>query len=303
MLRAVYPVPASAETQGATDRYIATWLQKQRREDLVVMTKVSGRSGITYLRDGGMSTCVDRKQIRESVEKSLRRLGIDEVDLLQVHWPDRYSANGARNTHTTLSALHLLSLNCLLSCVWCHQTAFGMRWFKKDKQYESVPIREQLEGLKEMVDEGKVRSVGLSNETPYGITRFSSLAEEHGLPSVASTQNAYNLLSRIQQEWSLPETLSYCNVGFLAYSPLAGGVLSNKYADGNMPAGSRFSLFSGYMSRYQRSMEAAHRYADVARKHGMSASELALKFWCAEAIRVFLIEGTALYVPLTVLSL
>lgn len=154
-----------------------------------------------------------------------------------------------------------------------------MRWYNKEKEYESVPIREQLEGLKEMYEEGKIRSIGLSNETPYGITRFATIAEEHNLPPIASTQNGYNLLSRIQQEWSLPEALSYCNVGFLAYSPLAGGMLSNKYADGAMPEGSRFTLFSSYMSRYQRSKEVAKLYADVAHKHGMTPSELALKFW------------------------
>lgn len=91
----MYPVPTSGETQGLTDKYIGTWLQKQRREDLVIMTKVSGRSGITYLRDNGETTDVTPKQIRESVEKSLLRLGIDEIDLLQIHWPARYSANGA----------------------------------------------------------------------------------------------------------------------------------------------------------------------------------------------------------------
>jgi len=260
----MYPVPTKAETQGRTDQYIASWLKSGvvKRDDVVIATKLCGYSPrIDWIRDGGKTPRVDAKNVKESVDESLKRLGIDTIDLLQIHWPHRYVGG-----------------------------LFGVQAYDpaNDRLDDDVPFEEQLRALKKVVDEGKVRYIGVSNETSWGVASFQMAAERHKLPKVQTIQNSYSLIVRSSYETDLAEVCAprNCNVSLLAYSPLAGGSLSGKYCDVDDPAtnpltkNARFSLFPGYMERFQKSraMEAARKYADLARRYGMTPSELALKF-------------------------
>ncbi|KXZ41733.1 hypothetical protein GPECTOR_301g817 [Gonium pectorale] len=253
----MYPVPVEAATQGRTDRYIGTWLKSglRKREEVVLATKVSGYSDRSpWVRNPPRTTRVNREQILESVDASLKRLQVDHVDLLQIHWPDRYVP------------------------------LFGSGAYDpKNERPDSVPFEEQLRALEEVVKAGKVRYIGVSNETSYGVSEFSRLAASAGLPKIQTIQNAYSLLVRVPFETDLAETCRRNNVSLLAYSPLAGGMLSAKYnklSDEQLRA-ARFNLFPGYMARYKQSLvqEAVGEYDKVAAKYGMTASELALA-WC-----------------------
>lgn len=249
----MYPVPTEAETQGRTDRYIGSWLKEQKREDIILATKVCGRSDrIDWVRNGGANPIVDRKNILESVEKSLERLQTDYIDLLQIHWPDRYVP------------------------------LFGDGPYDAKNEREAVSYEEQLETLAELVRQGKVRALGVSNETSWGVSEFARVSRELNIPAVCSIQNAYSLLCRVNFETDLAEVCSKrnANVGLLAYSPLAGGALSGKYMSGNVPEGARFTLFPGYMDRYNKSLAvtAIAAYSEVASKYEMSLTELALRF-------------------------
>lgn len=248
-----YPVPMNAETQGNTDRFISTWLKTMPRDKVIVATKLAGYSErSTYLRDSGKPVRVDEENITESVEKSLKRLGTDHIDLLQIHWPDRYVP------------------------------LFGDKLFDPKKVRESVPIVEQLQALKKVVDQGKVRYVGVSNETSWGVMEFTRLAKELNLPKIVSIQNSYSLLVRTQFEVDLVEVCvpQNCNVGLLVYSPLAGGSLTGKYLSSEASASGRFNLFPGYMARYNKSLarEAVSAYVEVAKKHNLTPVQLALGF-------------------------
>lgn len=252
----MYPVPPSQETQGKTDIYIGTWLKQQRREDVILATKVSGYGRQSYLREGGELPRVNEKNIVESVDKSLQRLGTDYIDLLQIHWPDRYVP------------------------------LFGAGVYdSKNEREGDVPFEEQLKALEKVIKEGKVRYVGVSNETSYGVMKFCQAAESCGLPKIVSIQNSYSLLVRGPFETDLVEVCAprQNNVSLLAYSPLAGGSLTGKYITGDEStlSKSRFNLFANYMQRYQQSLarEAVAAYVDVAKTHGLTPTQLALA-WC-----------------------
>eukprot|EP00850_Spirogloea_muscicola_P008588 SM000046S16369 [mRNA] locus=s46:207756:210588:+ [translate_table: standard] len=251
----MYPVPTARDTQGQTDRYISTWLRTMPRDKVIVASKVMGYStGMTYARDSGATVRVDAANIRESVDKSLARLGIDHIDLLQIHWPDRYVP------------------------------LFGEYDYDLGSVRESVPFVEQLRGLQDVIAQGKVRYVGVSNETPYGVMQFVRAAEEHGLPKIVSIQNSYSLLVRLRFEVDLNEVCAphHANVGLLAYSPLAGGALTGKYIDADSEAArnGRLNVFTGYMKRFKDSLaqEAVSKYVQVAQKHGLTPAQLALAF-------------------------
>ncbi|CAG9466509.1 unnamed protein product [Pedinophyceae sp. YPF-701] len=248
----MYPVPPTEDTQGRTDRYIATWLKDQARDKITLATKVSGYSDKAYLRDGADKTRVDRANILESVDKSLARLGTDYVDLLQIHWPDRYVP------------------------------LFGQAGYDPSQEREAVPFEEQLRALEEVVRAGKVRYIGVSNETTFGVCKFAELAAAHSLPKIVSIQNVYHLMARGAFETDLAEACapSNYNVGLLAYSPLAGGALSGKYLAADPPKDSRLNLFPGFMERYKAShaARATAKYVEVAQKHGVTPTELALAY-------------------------
>ncbi|KAJ8604893.1 hypothetical protein CTAYLR_004306 [Chrysophaeum taylorii] len=250
----MYPVPTEAATQGETDRTIAKWLEGRNREEVVLATKVCGASSrIDWVRSDGRTPRVTPADIEESVDASLERLGTDYVDLLQIHWPDRYVP------------------------------LFGSDSYDPSNEREAVPFDEQLRGLAKVIEAGKVRYVGVSNETPYGVCKFVEHAEREGLPRICSIQNSYSLIVRSDFENGLTEVCSprHCDVSLLAYSPLAGGILSGKYASDDPPQNARLNLFPGFMDRYlnSRAREAVDEYAALANQYGLSPAQLALK-WC-----------------------
>lgn len=244
----MYAVPPTAETYGTTEQIVGRWLKRQPRDRVVVATKATGPGrALSWIRGGPDG--FDAVNLRAALEGSLRRLQTDYVDLYQLHWP-------ARN-----------------------QPMFGQWQFDPDKERVATSIRETLEALATFVKEGKVRHVGVSNEHPWGVMQFVQLAEAHGLPRVASIQNAYNLLNRVY-DGGLAEVCYRERVGLLAYSPLAFGLLSGKYLD-NPQARGRVNDFPGFAQRYTKPNvpPAVAAYATLARQHGLSPAQLALA-WC-----------------------
>ena len=247
----MYAVPAKAETFGATETIIGNWFAKNpgAREKLVVATKVAGPSrGMPWVREGKGLTPQD---IVASCDGSLRRLQTDVIDLYQIHWPER------------------------------HVPAFGTMYYDPAKETSETPIHAQLEALAGLVKAGKVRYVGLSNETPYGVHEFVRLAEQHGLPRVATVQNPYCLVNR-SYENGLDETCFRLGVSLLAYSPLGFGLLSGKYDDtGLVGEAGRLALFESMRKqRWGRpeSLEVSRRYNALARSHGLTPTQMALAF-------------------------
>ena len=250
----MYPVPPSAPTYSRTETFIGHWLAARpgMRQRIVLATKVAGPSrGMPWVREGQGMTPAD---IEASCNASLKRLQTDVIDLYQIHWPER------------------------------QVPAFGNLYYDPAQEKSETSIREQLDALAKLVKAGKVRAIGLSNETPYGVHEFVRLAEEHGLPRIASTQNPYCLISRSYDN-GLDETCHRLNVALLAYSPLGFGLLSGKYdATGihssQAPRG-RMSLFDRMKNQRwgrESSIAAAKRYNDLAREHGLTPTQLALAF-------------------------
>jgi aryl-alcohol dehydrogenase-like predicted oxidoreductase len=243
----MYPVPAQAETQGRTESFVGEWLAKKARDRVVVATKIAGPGRpISWVRGGSLA--VNRANVRAAVDDSLRRLKTDYIDLYQIHWPDRYVPQ------------------------------FGETAYDPTRERSSTPTAEQLAALADVVQQGKVRYVGVSNETAWGLSEFSRVARENGLPHIVTVQNAYSLINR-RFDGDLAEASRRENVGLLAYSPLGFGLLTGKYLAGP-PAGARLSLFEGFGSRYRKPNvdEAVAAYAKVAREHGLSLAQLALAF-------------------------
>ncbi|SIT37959.1 putative oxidoreductase, NADP(H)-dependent aldo-keto reductase [Paraburkholderia ribeironis] len=248
----MYPVPPRAETQGSTERYIGTWLAQHRsaREKIVLATKIAGPArqphNPRHIRGAGNQ--FDRKNLTEALNDSLKRLQTDYVDLYQLHWPDR-------NTMT-----------------------FGRPAYPWIDDTYTVPIEETLSVLAEFVKAGKVRQIGVSNETPWGVAQFLRAAEKLGLPRIVSIQNPYSLLNRTY-EVGLSEYAHRDNLGLLAYSPLAFGWLTGKYEGGARPAGARISLFERFQ-RYSKpqAVQATTRYVELAKRHGLSPAQFALAF-------------------------
>lgn len=245
----MYAVPPMAETQGKTEEIIGTWFKKTgKREDIILATKVAGRSPMNWLRNDGAGTEQTPAQIHEAVDKSLARLQTDYIDLYQLHWPDR--------------PLRLFG---------------GLG--HKEMGGEINRMEDILEALAALQKAGKVRNFGLSNETPWGIMKFLHHAEvNETLPRMVSVQNAYNLLNRIYELGSA-EIFHREGVGLLAYSPLAQGYLTGKYQNGALPKGSRKELFDR-LQRYETegAAQAIDGYLDLAQKYGIDASQLANQF-------------------------
>ena len=251
----MYSVPARAETFGATETIIGNWFAKNpgARQKLVLATKVAGPSrGMPWVREGKGMTSAD---IIASCEGSLRRLQTDVIDLYQIHWPER------------------------------HVPAFGTLYYDPSKETSQTPIHEQLETLAKLVKAGKVRTIGLSNETPYGVHEFVRLAEQHGLPRVVTVQNPYCLINRTWEN-ALDETCHRLNVSLLAYSPLGFGLLTGKYdehapTDAGAPQGARIARYESVRKqRWGRpeSLAAARRYNQLARDNGLTPTQMALAF-------------------------
>jgi aryl-alcohol dehydrogenase-like predicted oxidoreductase len=243
-----YPTtPSKIETRGRTEDYIGSWVAKTNRDRFILATKVAGPSFNGPLR--GDNNHLDRRNIEEAIDDSLRRLKTDYIDLYQLHWPDRTVPK------------------------------FGGRGLQKiEDATDTTPIEETLDVLADLVKAGKIRHFGVSNETPWGLSEYLRLARDKGLPRVASIQNAYNLLNRIYEvglsEFSLREDIS-----LLAYSPLGAGHLSGKYLGGQVPPGSRAAVATNYM-RYitPQQVIASSRYVAIAHAFGLDPSQLALAF-------------------------
>lgn len=243
----MYPVPPRAETQGRTEAYLGNWLKEQKREDFIIATKVTGRSeGFAYLGRG--ETRLSAEHIEQALNASLKRLGTDYVDLYQLHWPERAT------------------------------NFFGQLGYHHQPQADGIPLQETLEALQKQVKAGKIRHVGLSNETPWGIMKSLELATHLGLPRMQSVQNPYNLLNRTF-EIGAAECAIREQCGLLAYSPLAFGVLSGKYLGNQKPEGARLTLFERFQ-RYTslKAIRATERYVALARQYGLSPSQMALAF-------------------------
>jgi len=249
----MYPIPPNAATAGRTEEeeeeeIIGRWLATRRtRHDVVVATKITG-PGVVFEHIRGGDLRHGRAQIRDAVDGSLRRLGTDFIDLYQIHWPDRKT------------------------------NMFGQRGFGHDPDDEFTPVAETLEALDEQVRAGKIRAIGVSNETPWGLMAYVAEAERRGLPRVASIQNPYSLLNRLF-EVGLAEIAIREECGLLAYSPLAFGTLSGKYLDGQRPTGARLTLFPHY-GRYMvpNAVAATSDYVGLARRHGLDAAQMALAY-------------------------
>ncbi len=245
----MYPVAPRPETQGSTETIIGHWLAARgSRDKIVLASKVTGRGdsnpGLSHVRGGPR---LNKEQINLAIEDSLTRLQTDYLDLYQLHWPERRT-----NFFGQLGYVH--------------------------KEDDGVAIEETLEALAELVKSGKVRYIGLSNESAWGVMEFVRLAREKNLPLVQSIQNPYNLLNRTF-EVGLAECAIREKVGLLAYSPLAFGMLSGKYLNGQMPENSRLALFDRF-TRYthETSVAATEAYVDLAREHDLDPAQMALAF-------------------------
>lgn len=244
----LYAIPPRCETYGRTEEIIGTWFASRKTRDKVILaTKVVGRSQNTWYRGGGRTADLSRDQVFEAVEGSLRRLRTDYIDLYQVHWPDR-------------------PLQLFQGHEYVHLEG------------PSVPIEETLAALGELVDQGKVRHIGVSNETAWGTMQYLHASETQGLQRIVSIQNAYNLANRVY-EVDLAEIAYREQVGLLAYSPLAQGYLTGKYEDGAEPPGARRTLF-GRLGRYEstQGQSAISAYVRLAREHGLDPAQMALQF-------------------------
>ena len=257
----MYSVPARAETCGATETIIGNWLSTRpgARQKLVLATKVAGPSrGMPWVREGSGMTAQD---ILNSCDASLKRLKTDVIDLYQIHWPER------------------------------HVPAFGAMYFDPAKDKIETSIHDQLMAMEKLVKAGKVRYIGLSNETPYGTHEFVRLAEQLGLPRVVSVQNPYCLTNRTFDN-AMDETCHRLNVGLLAYSPLGFGALTGKYDKSGFegqgaPTDARIGKFESVRKQRwgrESALAATRLYSQLARDNGMTPTQMALAFcytrWC-----------------------
>ncbi|MBY0309800.1 aldo/keto reductase [Patescibacteria group bacterium] len=246
----IYPIPPEPEKQGRTEAYIGTWINKRgKRDNLVIASKVSGRTQAGNIMHRDASAGLTRDSIRAAIEGSLTRLQTNYLDLYQVHVPDRRLNN------------------------------FGVRAYDSDFGTDGAAIEETLAALDELVKEGKVRAIGVSNESPWGMSEYLRIAREKGYTRIASIQNQYSLLNRTYElghsEFSFRE-----NISLLAYSPLSMGVLSGKYLGGARPEGARHVLFKRNEDRYNppRAQAAVEKYVSLAKEYEIDPSTFAIAF-------------------------
>ena len=243
----LYSVPPKEKTFGHTEIIIGNWFKKTNRRDKVILaTKVAGPSR-AYLRGGGNQ--FDKKNLTEALNGSLKRLQTDYIDLYQLHWPER-------NTNM-----------------------FGRLGYEHKDNSEWNKFEDVLENLKKFIDEGKIRNIGLSNETPWGTSKFLEISKEKNLPRMMSVQNPYSLLNRTY-EVGLAEVSIREQIGLLAYSPLASGYLSGKYRNNQMPKNSRVALDPNFWTRYNKpnTNVAVDAYYEIAKKNNLDLAQMSLKF-------------------------
>lgn len=245
----MYPVPPKADTYTKTEAFIGKWSKlKTERQKIVLATKIAGPgNGMPHVREG--KTRFNKEHLTAAFNDSLKRLNTDYIDLYQLHWPERQT-----NFFGRLGYVHSTPTE------------------------ELTPVQETLEVLAGFIKAGKLRSIGLSNETPWGVMRFLEAAKSSSLPKIVSIQNPYNLLNR-SYEVGLSEISIRENVGLLAYSPLAFGVLTGKYLEGRKPSGARLTLFDRF-TRYtgKNGVQATSKYVQIAKDFGMTHTQMALAF-------------------------
>ena len=250
----MYAIPPKKETYGLTETYIGSWLKNQDRSKIILATKISGRTsnvpsgppGLDWIRNGPR---LNKEHIFEALHASLNRLNTDYIDLYQLHWPERNVNN------------------------------FGQLGYQHSPREDDINIEVTLESLSEAVDKGLIKYVGLSNETPWGVMKFLAAAEKYNLPRIVTIQNPYSLLNR-SFEVGLSEISINENVGLLPYSPLAGGVLSGKYLNGNKPENARMTLFERLSTRYssKQAENAVLEYQKIAQKNNLNLTQMAINF-------------------------
>tara|TARA_B100000965_G_C19477760_1_gene707064 strand:+ start:50 stop:1090 length:1041 start_codon:yes stop_codon:yes gene_type:complete len=244
----LYAVPPKKETFGHTEIIIGNWFQKNNKRDKVILaTKVCGPSR-NYIR-GGENNFTE-KNLTNAINESLKRLKTDYIDLFQLHWPER------------------------------NVNSFGKLGYEhKENENNWTNFEDVLGNLKKHIDSGKIRYVGLSNETPWGVMKFLELSKEKGLPRMVSIQNPYSLLNRTY-EVGLAEISIRSNIGLLAYSPMAGGLLSGKYRDSTFPKGSRLERDFDFWTRYRQpnAEKAVEKYFQISKKYNLNFSQMSLKF-------------------------
>ena len=244
----LYAVPRSPQTSGRTEEIIGSWFKKTgKRDQWILASKVAG-GPVDFLRDGSRTS---GKTLREAFEASLRRLQTDHIDLYQIHWAGRGSYNFEGS--------------------WTYEP------HKQDTSDVLANIEDMLVTLGELIREGKLRHAGVSNETTWGMAQWLRIAEEKGLPRIVSVQNEYNLLRR-HFDLDLAELSHHENVGLLAYSPLAGGLLTGKYNDGQLPKGSRGDYQKGFWRHNEYSEAATKQYQALSARHGLDPAQLAIAF-------------------------
>jgi aryl-alcohol dehydrogenase (NADP+) len=241
----MYPVPVSAATQGRTETFLGSWLAKRGRDGLVIATKIAGPGRREWIRNG--RTDLTRDTIAEAVGTSLERLRIGCIDLYQIHWPQR------------------------------NVPQFGATGFDPSNERAGPSMHEQVLGMGAMIDAGRIRYWGLSNETAWGVTAFRRVARELGVPGPVTVQNTCSLVSRAV-EGDLAEAVFREGMSVLPYSPLAGGILTGKYRGNAKPPRARYTLFDTVGARYRKPLvaDASDAYADVAKRHGLTPVQLAL---------------------------
>ena len=244
----VYAVPPRQETQGKTEEIIGNWFVKsKKREKIILATKMVG-PGVEWIRNGGGN--YTEENIAAAVEGSLKRLQTDYIDLYQLHWPER-------NTNY-----------------------FGKRNYEHNpKEGKWNNLESVLKALKKFVDQGKIKYIGVSNETPWGLSKFLEVADQLNLPRIVSVQNPYNLLNRAY-DIGMSEISCREKVGLLAYSPLAIGYLSGKYRDNQIPKKSRIGLFGDFWTRYREdnAKKAVDDYYKLAKENGLTLTQMSLAF-------------------------
>lgn len=243
----MYSIPPSKETYGNTERILGTWFKKTgHRDKIVLATKIAGPNpNFTYMRD---MVDFSPASIQHALDQSLLRLQTDYVDLYQLHWPERKT------------------------------NYFGQRGFKLQDDSWEDNIHKVLETLQQFVKQGKIKHIGLSNETPWGIMRFLEESKKYNLPRIVTVQNPYSLLNRLYENGNAEVSIRE-NVGLLAYSPLAFGVLSGKYLSGEALPNARINLFPQYKRYSSEQATAATRlYQEIAIKHGLTLTQLSLAF-------------------------
>lgn len=257
----LYAVPINAETAGETERIIGTWFKKSgKRDRWIVASKVVGR-GIEWIRNGER---ISGPGIRKAIEGSLRRLQTDHIDLYQLHWPNRGSYHFENS--------------------WTYDP------FVQEKGQPLEDFLEALQTLDDLMRAGKIRAIGLSNETAWGTMQYLALAEKYGLPRIASIQNEYNLLRRYY-DLDLAELARHEDVGLLAFSPLAAGVLTGKYLDGACPRGSRMDIQGSLYRSNELTEPAVRKYLALAQAHGLDPAQMALAFCLSRPFMTSVIIG------------